>query len=428
MSKTDISTINISSTTHEINTWLRGHDFEEHVVNAYQRYNGMAMFGLVEITLDMLQNDSIWNTDDAWNKDHGKREAQRLYSMLKMLKSMEDNERAAGTATATTTSKPSSIVSISTTKSSHFHSLKQVVAVDSHDQARFSDKYAILGNAQDDTWVEALSRETESLELNKPIIYGPPEMIFFVLLGALFVDSKYSIVRFLRAFLALAQCFYGYVIAVQLYLYLDADIFTCVGWCMSWNFYVGCWLIVYYTKLVVDHRTGKPGIALRAFRLMDEDDNRACAFKYRFSSGSLAATVLTYCVNLSLWAYLFLRWQDQAIWGQIFTVISVFSLMFVPQLNPVGVGLLYYESMTAAPRLIRKYKCFVYKDNTGCLDWCAVQKNFDILERFVEDLSEGWKYFVFGTNFVASLSLMSMLVGLVYDSIAWVHAGFQVTF
>ena len=408
------SHIKISSTTVDVKRWMLFHDFDENVVAAYQKYNGMSMFGLVEGTLEALQDDLIWNTD------HGKREAQRLYSLLKIVKSTEDKLLVVPT---TSTSKPTS----SATNFSHFLSMKQVVAAESNEQARLSDKYSILGNPQGsgDTWIEALSRETEALELNTAVTYGPPEIQYFVLQGVFFKDSEYKILRFLRAFLSLTQCFTGYVIGVQLYLILDADIFTCVAWCMSWNFYVGCWSIVYRTNSVRKNSAGNAGIALRVFRLMDEVDTIGVV-NSRFNSGCFTATLLTYCLNMTLWVYLFIRWYDQNLWGQVFTVISVMNLFLFPSLNPVGVGLLYYQSMEAASRLIRKYKCFVYKENTGCLDWCAVQKNFDVLEQFVEDLSDGWKYFVFGTNFVASLSLMSMLVGLTYDAMAWAQTGYQV--
>ena len=194
---------------------------------------------------------------------------------------------------------------------------------------------------------------------------------------------------------------------------------------MSWSFYVGCWAIIYFTSGVRKNRKGNAGVALRVFRLMDPIDSRAFC-RIRFSSGCFTATSLTYCMNILLWVYLFIRWQDQALWGQAFTVICVASWMFAPTLNPVGVGLLYYQSMDAAARLIRKNKCFVYKESTGCLDWRAVQKNFDILEKFVEDISNGWKYFIFGANFVASLSLVFMLMGLVYDMIGWARTGYQV--
>ena len=279
-------------------------------------------------------------------------------------------------------------------------------------------KYSLL-TMPEDTWLElqltadAEAMATESQHHHLPI-FGPnmyqrnyEKALFFT------GDSHWKKLRSLVIFCTV-------IVGVILHVYLSMDVMILIGNIM------GCCeqiplIIALYCYTSIRTTDGRPGSALRVFSLLKESE-RLLLQKRHFPSVVFTNSTAFGCL-LFLYIYSFLRWELIPLWGQICTII-IMPCVFIPHFAIFSLFSLFCYVADISDRLFAQQKIFVYNQESDSVNWIAVQKNFDICESIVNDISKGFQL-VFVGAFFALASTTTLVIGTISQFLSWQAAGYQ---
>ena len=283
------------------------------------------------------------------------------------------------------------------------------------------DETRIQRKKERETWEEAVSRETKAKQDHEAITYSPGRMDALIKKAVLFQESHSKVIRSLRAPVVLFMTFLGFSAhGVNLLITFHADIFYAVGFIVSTTSIVAKWFPVYFEDGIRDGNN--LGVGLRIFRLLDSKD--ASSIGNNMSTGS-ALSIFVLCVGVILQiVYFVMIWNTMPIWGRAVFLAGQLMISFVPASCLTALTFLFFQTCDGCSLLIRKQQVFVFEDANivGGVDWDRTQRNFDILERFIEDLNSGWYSYFFVTEFFLPLGCVLMILGVVNNSLSWAQA------
>ena len=280
---------------------------------------------------------------------------------------------------------------------------------------KFIKQYSFLTSG--DTWEDAVARETEAIQQNVHFrIYAPLEFQLLFEKAILFPDSKFLIIRLLRPIVILCANLELYFVSINSY-YINADILFSIGW------FVGCsavpvmWYIVYFTQDIRGDSSGKLGPGLRVYQLL-QNNTKIDAYR-RIPIVTLYEIILGSFFMITI-LYMIVRWHDVTSWNNAAQLLFPLYIM-IPHASIPMMICMFPFTMDASARLIESQKVFVYDEITGCIDWPVVQRNFDILETFVLQLSKAWAIFFFGASACWPLALVMLGIGVGNTGMQWMQ-------
>ena len=292
----------------------------------------------------------------------------------------------------------------------------QDITYQSNDEHVLSKKYSQLSlQCQEGTWLELQSRaNAEAIITSSLPIFGP-KMFQMQYEKALFYpgDSHWKKLRSIVFFSVSINC-------VVFYLYLNMDVLTMIGMCLS----IYCtfpFLVSLYSSTGIRTTDGRPGNALRVFSMLNENERSLLSKKYLSS-----VTVIVICGLVSFISqhvYFFIHWEIVPLWAQIIVVLLL-PILFIPQVALFSLPTLFCYTANTTDRLFAQQKIFVYNQLNGRINWVAVQQNFDICECIIDDVSEGFRWVFVGTIFQA-VATTSQVIGIISQFSSWQSAGYQ---
>ena len=279
-------------------------------------------------------------------------------------------------------------------------------------------KYSLL-TMPEDTWLElqltadAEAMATESQHHHLPI-FGPnmyqrnyEKALFFT------GDSHWKKLRSIVIFCVT-------IVMVISYVYLSMDVMILIGKIMECCESIPL-VIALYCYTGISTTDGRPGSALRVFSLLKESD-RLLLKKRHFSYNAIV--LFTAFVSLLLhYTYCFVRWEMIPLWGQVCTIIII-PWVFIPHIAIFSLFPLFSYVADISDRLFAQQKIFVYNQESDSVNWIAVQKNFDICESIVNDISKGFQLIFVGALFCLA-STTSHVIGTISQFLSWQAAGYQ---
>ena len=281
-------------------------------------------------------------------------------------------------------------------------------------QVKNMKQYSFL--APGETWEDALALESQIIQQNIRVkVFAPSEFQYLFEKAILFEDSKFMIIRYLRPIVALFLNMWLYFVAINIY-YMNADILFSVGWCVGISSIPVMWYVVYCTHGIRGDASGKPGPGLRVYQLskcpkLDSIKRLPVVTAYQVMLYSFTAISLL---------YMGMRWYDRPAWSILSQLLFLPCVSFPPTAVPMLVCLFPYTT-DAAACLIERQKVFVYDEVTGHIDWPVVQRNFDILEKFVGDLSRAWQTFFFVASMFWPLAVVMLGIGVGNTGVTWMQ-------
>ena len=264
-----------------------------------------------------------------------------------------------------------------------------------------------------DTWEDALALELQAIQQNKRITFAPFEFQYIFEKAILFQESRFFVIRCLRPILILIVNLVLYFVAINTY-YINADILFAVGWCVGISAVPVMWYIIYFTQDIRGDTTGKPGPGLRVFQLTKYSKTVTIR---RIPLVTTYQILLVSFVTTSL-LYMAVRWHDRPAWS-ILAQLLIGPYLMIPHSSVPMLMCLFPFTTDAAARLIETQKVFVLDEITGDIDWPVAQRNFDILEKFVDDLSRSWQTFFFGASMFWPLALVMLGMGVGSTGMQW---------
>ena len=273
-------------------------------------------------------------------------------------------------------------------------------------------KYSLL-TMPEDTWLELQAMATESQHHHLPI-FGPnihqrnyEKALFFT------GDSHWKKMRSLVIF-----CMN--ITMVISYVYLSMDVMVMIGKIME-SCEVIPIIIALYCCTGIRTTDGRPGSALRVFSLLKESE-RLLLKKRHFSYVTFSFSVAFISLLLH-YTYCFVRWEMIPLWGQVCTILTM-PCVFIPHFAIFSLSPLFIYVADISDRLFAQQKIFVYDQESDSVNWIAVQKNFDICESIVNDISKGFQL-VFVSALFSLASTTTLVIGTISQFLSWQAAGYQ---
>ena len=273
-------------------------------------------------------------------------------------------------------------------------------------------KYSLL-TMPEDTWLELQAMATESQHHHLPI-FGPnihqrnyEKALFFT------GDSHWKKLRSI-------VIFFMPIVFVISYLNLGTDVMVLIGKIMECCSLIPL-IISLYCYTGIRTTDGRPGSALRVFSLLKESE-RLLLKKRHFSYNTFIMSS-AFVSFLFQFTYCFLRWELIPLWGQVCTII-IMPCVFIPHFAIFSLFPLFCYVADISDRLFAQQKIFVYNQESDSVNWIAVQKNFDICESIVNDISKGFQLIFVGALFSLA-STTSHVIGTISQFLSWQAAGYQ---
>ena len=272
-------------------------------------------------------------------------------------------------------------------------------------------KYSLL-TMPEDTWLELqLTADAEAMatesEHHLPV-FGPnihqrnyEKALFFT------GDSHWKKLRSI-------VIFFMPIVFVISYVNLGTDVMVLIGKIME-SCEVIPLIIALYCYTGIRTTDGRPGSALRVFSLLKESE-RLLLKKRHFSHNTFVFSI-AFVSLLFQFTYFFLRWELIPLWGQVCTILTI-PCIFIPHFAIFSLLTLFTYVADISERLFAQQKIFVYDQESDSVNWIAVQKNFDICESIVNDISKGFQM-VFVGALVALASTTSHVIGTISQFLSW---------
>ena len=292
----------------------------------------------------------------------------------------------------------------------------QDITYQSNDEHVLSKKYSQLSlQCQEGTWLELQSRaNAEAIITSSLPIFGP-KMFQRQYEKALFYpgDSHWKKLRSIVIFSVV-------IISVIFYLYLDMEVLVMISMCLT-LFTMSPYLVSLYSSTGIRTTDGRPGNALRVFSMLNENERSLLSKKYL----SLVIFLVTCGLGIFIFehVYIFFQWEIVPLWAQIIVVLLL-PVLFIPQFALFSLIPLFCYTADTTDRLFAQQKIFVYDQLNGCINWVAVQQNFDICECIIDDVSKGFQW-VFVGSILQAVVTTAQVIGIISQFSSWQSAGYQ---
>ena len=263
-----------------------------------------------------------------------------------------------------------------------------------------------------DTWEDAVSSVANVDGEHSNLVCGPPELQYVYKRSLFFRESPHVFVRLLRPIGTVVQLLLVLASFISMSLYVDVNFYFTTGVVIATLPSFLVFYIVHWTSHIRADGSGTPGVGLRAFALLGPTEASSVVTK-RLTLPYLVHMMYIFGCSVPLLIYFILRFNDFPPWAKVTNTLGYMMTLFLPQIrvNVPNFGGLMYYTMHVAAHMIRSRKVFVNDASTGRIDWPAVQRNFDVLESFVENLQSSWRTYFACVLYVTILSMVTGAIG-----------------